>query len=70
MYSPDGPPLQQTEQLQRGAVRPAPEQTAVDEVDIAATDVWWGYGMVESGTRTGRRGWVAGAQFATGYKHP
>ncbi|ROP44171.1 hypothetical protein [Streptomyces sp. PanSC9] len=35
-----------------------------------AADVWWAYGVVESGPRNGRRGWVAGAHLATGYKHP
>ncbi|WP_333774693.1 hypothetical protein [Streptomyces sp. IBSBF 3136] len=34
------------------------------------TDMWWAYGVVESGPRTGRRGWVADDHLATGYKHP
>ncbi|UXY40531.1 SH3 domain-containing protein [Streptomyces albidocamelliae] len=37
---------------------------------ITATDVWWAYGVVESGPLNGRRGWVAGDHLATGYKHP
>ncbi|SEE67282.1 Zeta toxin [Streptomyces sp. 2231.1] len=37
---------------------------------ITATNVWWAYGVVESGPRNGRRGWVAGDHLATGYKHP
>ncbi|SEE66538.1 hypothetical protein SAMN05216532_8245 [Streptomyces sp. 2231.1] len=35
-----------------------------------ARDVWWAYGAVESGSLSGRRGWVAGDHLATGYKHP
>ncbi|MER6456522.1 hypothetical protein ABT270_28555 [Streptomyces sp900105245] len=34
------------------------------------TDKWWAYGVVESGPRNGRRGWVVGDHLATGYKHP
>ncbi|MFF4442809.1 hypothetical protein [Streptomyces sp. NPDC001621] len=37
---------------------------------VTAADVWWAYGVVESGPRNGRRGWVAGDHLATGYKHP
>ncbi|MFD8375790.1 hypothetical protein ACFV2Z_34315 [Streptomyces sp. NPDC059688] len=37
---------------------------------VTAADVGWAYGVVESGPRSGRRGWVAGDHLATGYKHP
>ncbi|MFJ3811243.1 hypothetical protein ACIPWE_33400 [Streptomyces sp. NPDC090073] len=34
-----------------------------------ARDVGWAYGVVESGARGGRRGWVSGDLHATGYRH-
>ncbi|WP_432029855.1 hypothetical protein [Streptomyces sp. 1222.5] len=36
---------------------------------VTARDVWWAYGVVESGARIGRRGWVSGDHLATGYRH-
>ncbi|MFF8868023.1 hypothetical protein ACF08B_38980 [Streptomyces sp. NPDC015139] len=36
---------------------------------VTARDVWWAYGVVESGARNGRRGWVSGDHLATGYQH-
>ncbi|MFE5220230.1 MULTISPECIES: hypothetical protein [unclassified Streptomyces] len=36
---------------------------------VTARDVWWAYGVVESGARHGRRGWVSGDLLATGYRH-
>ncbi len=36
---------------------------------VTARDVWWADGVVESGARTGRRGWVSGDLLAAGYRH-
>ncbi|MGY4965092.1 hypothetical protein [Streptomyces sp. 900105245] len=36
---------------------------------VTARGVWWAYGVVESGARTGRRGWVSGDLLAAGYRH-
>ncbi|MER6433181.1 SH3 domain-containing protein [Streptomyces sp900105245] len=36
---------------------------------VTARDVWWAYGVVESGAQGGRRGWVSGDHLATGYRH-
>ncbi|MER6434523.1 hypothetical protein ABT272_44120 [Streptomyces sp900105245] len=36
---------------------------------VTARDVWWAYGVGESGAQGGRRGWVSGDHLATGYWH-
>ncbi|MER6433957.1 hypothetical protein ABT272_40585 [Streptomyces sp900105245] len=36
---------------------------------VTARDVWWAYGVVESGAHSRRRGWVSGDHLAIGYRH-
>ncbi|MFG2359016.1 hypothetical protein [Streptomyces sp. NPDC048521] len=35
---------------------------------VGSDGLWWAYGVVVSGHKSGRRGWVNGNHVATGYR--